>query len=1240
MRFARAGLGFLVLVAFQVLLAAGLFGCSGGTTSGAVEALTQRFPAHADRVLGGVDPFVVQEGGFGVSSSTAARDGLVVKLPARGGDAMHLETRHGLGVRVREVGAEAEGALTGNVVAYAGPGRASFWSATLGGYEQWLLLEAEQVRADAPVTAWEVEGATVRMQRDVVELCDAAGVARVRVTAREAYGAGGRKVGVRLRVVGSRIELWVDASGEEVLVDPEWTSTGTMVEARADHTATSLPDGRVLAAGGGGISFALTSAELYDPMTEVWTPTVGDMADGRVFHTATLLSNGKVLVAAGANDNSEGLSTAELFNPATGLWSLTDDTEYVHMVNSTATRLPNGKVLLTGGYVDGNRLSAAELYDPATGMWGQTTPMNFARYQHTATLLPQTGEVLVAGGYAGNSLTAELYDPLTGTWTITGDMTSFHRLHTATLLPNGMVLCAGSFGSGTVAELYDPLTEMWSPTGNMTSSRSSHTATLLPNSKLLVTGGYDYYGPDITLSKTEIFDPTTGIWSQLEDMISARSTHTATLLPNGKILLAGGRNDSDIALSIAEVYDPRFSIWIPTGQMTSARAYHTATRLQGGKVLVAGGIYVNGGHYATAELYDPVTGMWSNTASNMIYPHAYHTATLLIDGMVLVVSGSTFPFNVSQQAELYNPETGAWTQIMDYLIVGRDSHSATRLDDGKVLVVGGAMLGGNWAVLAEPYDPMTQMWLEPSSLAVSRAYHTATLLEDGAVLAAGGDFTNNPTAEIFDPGTNWWSPTGEMTINRYRHTATRLLNGKVLAVGGDNGVAFATAELYDRSTNTWTATGDMTSARTSHTATLLNADHQGTNHVLVTGGELALPLVSAEVYNPTTGAWQEVSPLLEARRAHTATKLEDGRVLVVGGIGEDGIALATAELYSRSSNGTLCLFDADCMSAFCTDGVCCESACEHDGCHACSFAAGSAVDGVCTTFAEDTLCTDNDACTAIDTCQAGQCVGAPTTACPGPADDCHLAELCNGITGECDEVRKPDGTVCDQSCAIAAVCQAGACTTVVPDECPTLDECHNPGTCDPLTGTCDNPAKDEGAACDDGDPTTQLDRCEAGTCIGKCPVTCPEPDACHNSGACDGATGVCDYPAKDNGVPCSDGDPCTDDDHCVTGECVSSAPTDCGDNLRCNPESGCPAQCAFVTDCLDGFVCDPSRRCMPEPPKQGSYGAGCHFASSSATSDEARFAALGLLLAAALAPVRRRRRHLTDRNERPPSAPA
>ncbi|XYH98162.1 kelch repeat-containing protein [Sorangium sp. So ce1128] len=536
-----AGARLSALLAATLLL--GGCGAEPEDTSGA--ALRLRFPDHADAVLSAPEAFTPAVDGFRLDATEpggawvrAARPEVV--LPRDGSGVIRFRRADGGEIRVRELGAFGEGRVAERAVSYGRAGGTSYWTATDGGVEEWLLLEEGVARGGEAAAAWQVEGAALRERGAAVELVDEeSGAPVLRVTAPRAYAASGRSVGLSLRAHGSRIELSVDvgdAGSEAVLVDPAWEPAGAMNVPRRGHTATLLEEsGMVLVVGGltGRIGY-LDSAELYDPRTDSWT-SAASMGVARYLHTATLLSTGKVLVAGGDFDSSAA-NEAELYDPVTDSWSPAGSMRAPRQEH-TATLLSTGEVLVTGGRDEGGLLATVELYDPVTDSWSPAASMSVARNSHSATRLP-SGKVLVAGGY----------DP-----------------------------ADAPLGS---AELYDPVTDSWSPAGSLRAARQEHTATLLSTGKVLVTGGRDEGGLGGLLGTVELYDPTTDTWDFTAPLNAARADHVATLLPSGKVLVVSSPD--------AELFDPMTSTWNATPPMRYNRAAHTATLLPNGEVLVAG----------------------------------------------------------------------------------------------------------------------------------------------------------------------------------------------------------------------------------------------------------------------------------------------------------------------------------------------------------------------------------------------------------------------------------------------------------------------------------------------------------------------------------------------------------------------------------------------------------------------------------------------------------------------------
>ncbi len=309
----------------------------------------------------------------------------------------------------------------------------------------------------------------------------------------------------------------------------------------------------------------------------------------------------------------------------------------------TATLLGDGRVLIAGGRTaDNNLLASAELYDPSTGTFSLSSQMSTPRGGHTATVLGD-GRVLIAGGAELPS--AELFDPVTRTFVATGSMTTQRAGHTATLLADGRVLIAG--GASLSAELYDPITGTFTPTGNM------HRVWYLGGGATLLADGTVLVGE-------EIYDPSTGLFTD-----TGHAGHdfdfTTTLLTNGTAFIAGG-GDSDplTCISATELYDPATTTFAASPRMTLCRYYHTATLLPSGIVMIAGGASDDVGPYqanlASVEIYDFSSGTYG-WIGNMIAGRQIHTATLLGDGRVLIAGGVGAPgYSALATAEIYTPQ--------------------------------------------------------------------------------------------------------------------------------------------------------------------------------------------------------------------------------------------------------------------------------------------------------------------------------------------------------------------------------------------------------------------------------------------------------------------------------------------------------------------------------------------------------------------------------------------------------
>jgi WD40 repeat protein len=345
---------------------------------------------------------------------------------------------------------------------------------------------------------------------------------------------------------------------------------------------------------------------------------------------------------------------------------------------------------------------------------------------------------------------------------------------------------------------------------------------------------------------------------------------TATRLADGRVLVTAGCSKE------AALYDPSSGTFSPTGSMSAVRSSETATLLHDGRVLVAGGYNCAAagadGTWASAELYDPTTGTFSPTGS-MAAPRQQHTATLLADGRVLIVGGLSGP----------GPATAGGAILASYRTAETDAFLAT----------------------AEIYDPVTGTFSRTGSMSTPHRGHTATLLQDGRVLVVGNGGESSPSsraADLYDPATGRFSKTGPMKTGRWLHTATLLQDGRVLILGGRSpkDSVYTGAEMYDPRSGTFSSVAGMREGRQQHTATLLPD-----GRVLIAGGYWSdgqkwRVLSSTEMYDPGTGKYTTIGSMGARRSSHTATLLNDGRVLIVGGedIGNGGgVGVPSAVLY-------------------------------------------------------------------------------------------------------------------------------------------------------------------------------------------------------------------------------------------------------------------------------------------------------------------------------------------------------
>ncbi|MGQ0506435.1 MAG: Kelch repeat-containing protein [Myxococcaceae bacterium] len=548
--------------------------------------------------------------------------------------------------------------------------------------------------------------------------------------------------------------------------------------------------------------------------------------------------------------------------------------------------LPNGGVLVGGGTVD-----IAESYDGAPNTFAPAAPPPGGNSAVGAVCLPN-GKVLIADFGGGT----QVYDALDGGWTSLADPTPGVDNVTPLRLANGKIALvtgnAGGSGTTNAMSILDPATLTWTVGPTFYASGQSAPATLLRDGRLLVAGGVG----GSASNKAGTFDPTNNTWSPAPDLMS--SPGFLATLPNGKVLSFGTNT---------EIYDPAANAWIPGPNIPSpVYRWNTAVILPNGHVVVLGANTGPG-----LQTYDPVSNGWSTGPASAVL-RTDGLSTVLPNGRVLYYGGST----ELRSSEIYDNFTPRFAGRAP-LSSPRSGAAATLLPTDEVLVAGGADASGALST-ATLYVPASDTWLPTGSLRTARTGHRITLLRGGAVLVTGGtDASGNVTssAELFNRATAAWTTVAQMARARTGHTTTTLADGTVLVIGGAAS-DLTSAERFVPGSNQWVPVAPMANGRSGHTATLLPgakvlvcgggsttcelygvatgtwslaaapaATAAGSTATLLPNGGVLLTVAgtsSAQVYTPSTNSWGPVLTLPNLHESATATLLRNGKVAVIG----------------------------------------------------------------------------------------------------------------------------------------------------------------------------------------------------------------------------------------------------------------------------------------------------------------------------------------------------------------------
>lgn len=602
-------------------------------------------------------------------------------------------------------------------------------------------------------------------------------------------------------------------------------------------TATLLADGRVLLVGGSGVG--ATVPEIFEPVSNT-VSVAGTLIEPRTGgHTVTLLQNGKVLIVGGGLTASVITAKAEVYDPATMTSTLVGNLITARR-GHTATLLPDGRVLIAGGTIpagDGGVFytGSTEIFDPISQTFSAGPTMLATRENARAVML-QNGQVLITGGRTPSLVTtAEVFDTEITvssadwyallqsvedlTFTLNGVQA---QLITANDAINGLTLTNSTLqgqlasANGTItglvttnAQLQARLDELQpNPFRLLPDTLPPRPRILtfsLPDGRVLLMSTITSEVP--ATRSAGIYDPQTGSMITAGGMNEARVGQTGNLLPDGRVLFAGGSIRSlpsgvVVVTNSTEIYNVSTSNSVPGPNMVYARIAAGSVNLPDGRFLVFGGRNASTPFVAQSEIFEPTNNAFRPSG---VMPEVLNlaTATLLQDGRVLIYGSST---NATPVIQIYNPATEIFNSVTGPS-TGRIGHQATLLADGKVMISGGrTVIGGQILNTTEIFNPVTGTFSTGPNMLLGRQNFTSTTLLDGTVLVTGGqtntasNFPATIMAEIFDPAQGAFSSAGVMQTNQFFHAGVLLPNGTVLLTGGMSGIGTGLlfkSQIYD-----------------------------------------------------------------------------------------------------------------------------------------------------------------------------------------------------------------------------------------------------------------------------------------------------------------------------------------------------------------------------------------------------------------------------------------------------------